>query len=510
MKQKRLLIFLLVVCLMFAGCTKQPEDLTSSDLLTEEQQPTKDEVSQADPKQTVYRFYYDSSDSFHPFYAKTKTHYNLFPLVYDGLIKVSPEYTVEYKLAKSVRIKQNICRIRLNDAYFSDGSRVTPEDVVYSFELAKAQGSLYSASLADAAECTVQEETVVITLERENRFFVYNLDFPIIKKESGEDAMPIGCGRYVLQKNGNAYHMVQNDRYPTDAVLPDIELTVLKSNDSMLYAVKTDSITAYAEDSAEGTVATIGTWTASTSLSHLVYLGINHENTVLAQDAVRKAMLCAIDSNAVLTQGFGSQGVITGTPINPWLTDGMEYDFSAQGTHDVEQAKQLLEEAGYRVTDSSVRKDPAGKPLAVSILVNKNNSSRYSVAFLIGGMLEAVGFSVEIERVSFDEYTERIETGDFSLYIGETAQTLDCALDIFTSGSASYSIGRESNLQFSAAADAFFASGKGEQAFFDTIFHEVPMIPLFYRNGLMIYSKSIENKVITAPHDIFYNIEQWL
>ncbi len=510
MKHKKILIFLVVLCLIFTGCGRvvdlQPEQqLTSSaEELADQQEQT------ADPKETVYRFYYDSADSFHPFYAQTQTHYNLFPLVYDGLIKVSPDYTIEYKIAKSVRVKGLSCTVRLADAVFSDGSPVTAEDVVYSFELAKAQGSLYAAALADAEECVADADKVVITLSEENRFFAYNLDFPIIKKETGEDAMPIGCGRYVLQKNGNAYRMVQNQYYDVGDILPDIELTVLKSNDSMLYAVKTDSITAYLENSGEGSVATIGTWTASTSLNHLVFLGVNPQNDILSQVNVRKAILLAIDRNAVLTQSYGSQGVIATAPVNPQLTDTMSYDFSTESIYDVEQAKALLEQAGYTVSDSSVREDKRGNALAVTILVNKNNSTRYSAAYLIGSMLQAVGFSVEIERVSFDEYAERIETGDYDLYLGETAQTLDCALDIFISGSASYGIGADSPLSFAAAAVSFFKSEKGEQAFFDALFEEVPLIPLFYRNGLMIYSKSIENKVVTAPHDIFYNIEEWL
>lgn len=510
MKKKRILIWLLIICLLFAGCNESTTELQNYDTSAVESQLTDNEQEKPDPSDTVYRFYYDSGDSFHPFLAKTQTQYNLFSLLYDGLVKISPEYTVEYKIARSVRISGKECRIQLADTVFSDGTAVTAEDVIYSFEQAKQEGSLYAAQLADAESCTEEDGDIVITLKNYNRFFAYDLDFPIIKKSSGNSDLPIGRGRYILLKSGNSYSMVQNENYGLKSVLPDIELTVLKSNDSMLYAVKTGSITAYLENSGEGTVATIGTWTASVSLNHLVFMGINPENSILSNSLVRKAILLAIDSNAILTQAYGSQGVIAAAPVNPRLTDAMEYDFSTQDLYNTEQSKALLEEAGYYVTDSSVRENRSGRQLKVSILVNKNNSARYSAAYLISSMLESVGFSTEIERVSFDEYSERIESGDFDLYIGETSQTLDSDLDIFLTGTASYGIGNDSDLSFSAAASAFLKSAKGENAFFDSVFEEVPMIPLLYRNGLIIYSKSIENKVITAPHDIFYNIEDWL
>lgn len=506
MNKKIFLALLLILCLICSGCAEAidsiPQQTGSSDATSSA------ESDSIQKKDVVYRFYYDSGDSFHPYEAKTQTQYSLFSLLYDGLIKISPEYTVEYQIADSVKIADGACRIRLKNIRFSDGSAVTAEDVVYSFEQAK-QSALYGKQLSKAESCEVQDGEIVISLTDSNRFFVYDLDFPIIKKSTGTESIPVGCGRYVLEKNGNSYRMVTNMQYPDAKKLPDIELTVLKSNDSMLYAVKTGAITGYLEDSGEDAVATIGTWTASVSLNHLVFVGVNPESEVLSDERVRQAILLSIDSNAILTQAYGSQGVIASAPVNPRLTDNMSYDFSAQELYNVDAAKELLEQAGYQISDTSVRKNRKGQMLSVRILVNKNNSARYSTAYLISGMLESVGFAAEIEKVSYDEYLERIETGDFDLYIGETSQLLDSSLDVFLTGSASYAIGEDSKLTFAAAAKKFFKSQKGEQAFFDAVFEQVPMIPLLYRNGLMIYSKSIENKVITAPHDMFYNIADW-
>ncbi len=511
LRKRRQLVGLLSVwcafCMIFTGCSQVRKD-SPEDLSDQNSSETTESDSKEPEKETVLQLCFDSGDSFSPFDAKTQTQYELFPLLYDGLIKISPEYGIEYKIASRVKISGTACQITLGNKKFSDGSRVTAQDVVYSLEKAAAS-SLYGAQLSDMESCKASEDGVTITLKRKNRYFAYNLDFPIIKKASAGADIPIGCGRYALQKNGNTYRMEQNPQYGSKAELPVIELTALQGDDSLLYAVKTGTITAYLEDSSEGVGATVGTWTASVSLNHLVFLGINPKNPLFSDAAVRQAMRAAVDNNTILSQAYGSQGVIALAPVNPWFTDAMEYDFSAHEAYNAEQAKELLEQAGFTLSNTSCRVNSAGKELKVTILVNKNNSARYSAAYLISGMLEAVGFSVTLEQVPYSEYLERIEKGEFDLYIGETAQTLDCADEVFLTGNASFGIGRESNFGFAEASDAFFADESGEKAYLDFIFEQVPMIPILYRNGLMIYSKQVENQVITAPHDIFYNIEEW-
>lgn len=510
--KNRVIAVLLLICILFCGCDPVKEDSSFSDgdnLIVPENNTVSDVLPQMAEEEIVYRFYYDNSDGFHPYRAKTQTQYALFPLLYDGLIKISPEYDTEYRIAKYIRVSGNTCRITLQQVNFSNGDPILPEDVLYSLEMAMTPGGLYAASLQNVESFTEEDGVIVITLKTPNRFFAYNLDFPILQKSSADDEIPVGRGRYLLQKNGNTYRMEQNPQYGLEKDLPDIELTLLKSNESMLYAVKTDAITAYADHTGEGGTATIGTWTASMSLNHLVFLGINPESAILSDDVVRKALLHAVNRNAVLTQAYGSQGVITATPVNPRLTDEMQYDFSMQDLYNPEVAKFLLEEAGFTAGTSSVRVNERGEALAVSLLVNKNNSIRYSAAYLIAGMLEAVGFRVTIERLDYEEYQERIVAGTFDLYLGETNQSMDASMDVFINGAASFGLGEGSKLTFAGAAMSFLKTSSGETKFFDAIFNEVPMVPLLYRNGLMIYSKSVENKVITAPHDMFYNIEDW-
>ena len=502
----------MICSLLFCGCGEIASDSTlpeGENVILPEDQITDETQLQDTNEEVIYHFYYDSSDSFHPFKAKTQTQKDLFPLLYDGLIKISPEYTAEPYIADYVNVGKAVCRIGLNKLNFSNGDPITVEDVLYSFELAMSPGSMYADALQNIESVEADHNVIVVRLKTPNRYFAYNLDFPIIQKSTDNGSLPIGRGRYRLVRSGNSYGMVQNEHYGLSKTLPDIELTLLQSNESMLYAVKTGSITAYADPSGEGSSATVGTWTASMSLNHLVFLGLNPENEFMTDAAVRKAILHAIDSNAILTQAYGSQGVITATPINPRLTDTMSYDFSKHDLYNPELSKKLLQQAGYQVSESRVRKNIEGKELAVSILVNKNNSVRYSAAYLISGMLETVGFRVEIERVSLDEYKERIATGEFALYVGETGQRMDASLDVLTTGEASFGLGEGSLLTFAEAAANFLASSSGEAKFFDAVFYEVPMVPLLYRNGLMIYSKSVENKVVLAPHDMFYNIEDW-
>ena len=111
-----------------------------------------------------------------------------------------------------------IVRIR-TDARFSDGSPVTAQDAAYSLQLAQASPR-FAAQLAGVAEvATPDRYTIVFTLAAPDQYFPRSLCFPIVGEGTGEDPLPLGGGRFVLDDSGTAmsrsgsYHTpVQNLR----------------------------------------------------------------------------------------------------------------------------------------------------------------------------------------------------------------------------------------------------------------------------------------------------------
>ena len=83
---------------------------------------------------------YCKSDSFNPYTAKTEITRQLVGLVFESLIKLDNEFNVVNRLAKEIENEENVWKVKLIDTKFSDGTPLTAEDVIYSYNLAIKSG----------------------------------------------------------------------------------------------------------------------------------------------------------------------------------------------------------------------------------------------------------------------------------------------------------------------------------------------------------------------------------
>lgn len=78
-----------------------------------------------------------------------------------------------------------------------------------------------------------------------------------------------------------------------------------------------------------------------------------------------------------------------------------------------------MAEAGYRDTnEDGILEDEKGKKLTLTILVNRNNSSRTDSAGFISDALEEIGIKTTVKSLSWADYKQAIEDGEFDLYLG--------------------------------------------------------------------------------------------
>ena len=70
----------------------------------------------------------------------------------------------------------------MKNTVFTDGSPLTANDVVYSYNLARASSTIYASNLYEVSSVAAADTyTVVFNLTRHDPFFVKLLDFPILK-----------------------------------------------------------------------------------------------------------------------------------------------------------------------------------------------------------------------------------------------------------------------------------------------------------------------------------------
>jgi peptide/nickel transport system substrate-binding protein len=110
--------------------------------------------------------------------------------------------------------------------------------------------------------------------------------------------------------------------------------------------------------------------------SGLIYehIDLNLDNPVLADRRVRRALVHAIDRDAISQQLFDGKQQPAHGQTNP--LDRVYYDGIPKYAHDPKQAAALLDEAGWKVGADGIRQNDKGEPLRLEIMTTAGNKTR--------------------------------------------------------------------------------------------------------------------------------------
>jgi peptide/nickel transport system substrate-binding protein len=149
----------------------------------------------------------------------------------------------------------------------------------------------------------------------------------------------------------------------------------------------------------------------------LIFVNLDNAETPFFQDRrVRQALMYALDRQALVDRVLGGQGLVIHSPIMPqswaYKADIKRYE------HDPEQAKALLEQAGwtYVQADRLILSDVTeqggdvrmkkGIPLEFSLLTN-DLPERVALAHAVAAQWQAVGARVHVRAVSMTDLAQQ-------------------------------------------------------------------------------------------------------
>ena len=118
------------------------------------------------------------------------------------------------------------------------------------------------------------------------------------------------------------------------------------------------------------------------------------------------------------------------------------------------------------------------------------------------------GIALELVGCDAATYQQRLEAGEYDLYIGEVKlpYNMDIA-SLLPGGALCY--GQTSDGTLLEAFRAF-QSGEGSyEAFLRAFLEEPPFIPLMFRRGIVSFSSDFNGNVVATEQDIFYNVLEW-
>ncbi|MEJ2666839.1 MAG: ABC transporter substrate-binding protein [Deinococcales bacterium] len=335
-----------------------------------------------------------------PAYASSDAEIAVLNAVYDYLVDVDAKNNVEPRLATSWTVSSDGLTYTFElakNAKWHDGSPVTAQDVVYTFNrLRDPSLKLPTADLyADIASIKATgEHQVTFTLKATNPFFLYDLsdNHAVIVKNGTTDfgTKFDGSGPFIVQ----SYH-------PEDRM-------VLKANPDYFIpgkpGVASLELIFFSDQAAEVSALRGGQIDLAMRLPSSLYQSLRGVKGITRVDVptngfnvlrlrsdekpgndprVVEAMKLAIDRKAItesVTQGLGVVG--NDTPIGPLYQK--YYDPSATPPKtDPAKAKQLLAEAGY----------PNGLKLD---LYTPNTGDRPDMAVVVKQQLAKAGFDINV------------------------------------------------------------------------------------------------------------------
>ena len=442
---------------------------------------------------------YSKGDKLNPFTATSMLNQQLMPLIYDGLFALDKNYNPQPLLASNYSRSGRTLTVSLASAKFSDGSGVSASDVVASFESAK-KSPAYKTQLANFSSAKVSGNSVVCYQSFQN------FTFAVTKGGSTEDGAA-GRGRYTYSsENGVGYLKASSARGNFSPKKTSITLYDVKDLSMLKYTLAIGNISFAFDDLRGGSYTRYSSSVADILMNNLVYLAFNKSSSALSSEKVRQAVALAIDRAKLADESFQGHAKAAYTPFNPdWnVISGKDYTVKT----DLEAAGKLLDEAGYTSKNDAVRADANKKQLSLKIVVNKDNGFKSAAAQSIKEMLEKLKISVTVSALSEKDYRSAVASGKYDMYIGEVKLTENMSLSpLLKSGGVAYGINTSGAA--STAYSAFLAGSSDVNTFIDAFNADMPFVPLCYRSGLAIYTRTLKYGNANHINDVYADIDSW-
>ncbi|MGY3520533.1 ABC transporter substrate-binding protein [Micromonospora sp. PTRAS2] len=353
---------------------------------------------------------------------RTSAYYSFQVLenVYDTLVEPGPDLRMGPSLATkwTTSADQLTWTFTLREGVrFSDGSPLTSEDVVYSYERIISEKLNQSYRFETVKSVTAPDPTtVVVALTKPTPNLLASLGgfkgVAIVDKANVESGAiktkPVGSGPFAVAgyTSGDSIQLTRNDNYwGAKPKLDGVRFTFVKDPTVALQNLRggevqwTDNlppqqVAALKENGGDVTVE-------SRSSTDYWYLALNEGRKPYDDVNVRRAIAFALDRDAIAKAAKFGQATVNQTAIPKGSSWHFEY---APYRHDPAQARQLLGQAGV-------------SGLTLDLMVTTEYPETVSAAQVIAAQLSDVGITVKIRTLDFAQWLDEQGKGAFDAFL---------------------------------------------------------------------------------------------
>jgi peptide/nickel transport system substrate-binding protein len=332
---------------------------------------------------------------------------------------------------------------------WSDGEPLTAEDIAFTVNRSRDEEWLnHSATVQNLTAKAIDDRTVEITSSVPDpklpTMDVYilpehiwgKLDEQAIQKYNALDG--VGSGPFTLTefKRGQFWRLAANPNYW--AGQPEVDEVIFRlfnNADAMVAALEQGEIDAAHDipnqafaglESSDGIVAVQGQQGGFDEIAvnggrpeGQRVEGIGNGHPALEDIRFREAIAHSIDKETIIDRvlvGLGAPATTMSPSANPaWIP---EIPVSDQLGFDLEQAKQILDDAGYADTNGNgIREMPGGgDDINLVYAVRTESQVAAPVAEFVSGWLKEVGIGTTLKPMNDNTLIEVIGKGDYDLF----------------------------------------------------------------------------------------------
>ena len=350
--------------------------------------------------------------------------------IYETLTKLDNEGKVHPMLAESWTISDDGLSYTFNLAKgvkFHDGSDFDAQDVIFTFERNKGPDSKNKrkATFEKMVSITAPDpHTVQITLDAPYSMLTFDLAQAVSAIVAPETAAtnetnPVGTGPYKFDRwvKGDSVTMVKfaDHRNAADVQIERATFRFINDSAAQVAALLAGDLDYMPSLSASEMFPQFETHPDFNTLKGTTegetILAMNNAHAALSDVRVRRAIMHAIDREAVIEGASGGYGTPIGTHFAPHHPAYL--DLTAMSAYDPEKAKALLAEAGY------------GDGLELSLKLPPPAYARRG-GEIVADMLGKVGISAKIENVEWPVWLEQVYTNkQYDLTIVSHVEPMD-------------------------------------------------------------------------------------
>ena len=422
----------------------------------------------------VYRIGLQSDvDNMNPFSTYNTIPWECFRVGYNFLTWYDADYKPAPDLADPVPTVENggvtdsgrvwTFHIRPN-VKWSDGVPLTARDVAYTYNrILRQKLSMYLSYFTGVTKVEApDDQTVVITSKRPNAVMTA-LYVPILpehiwgkvpdpKVESYANVPMVSSGPFQVTevKIGKYVKMERNPHYQdgfgAEPTVDEVLFEIYQTQDSLVADYKAGNLDAAIELD-PGFYRSLKGVPGSTSVAApglgFHELGFNcwnspksKGNPLLRDVRIRQAVNWAIDKQAIAAiamDGLAPAGTSLLSPVDTffhWNVPPAE-----QYSYDPAKAKQILDDAGYKMAPNGVRVAPNGKPLKFRLAALNEYPMDITAAKKISAYLKDVGIGITLQVMDENAFTNaNYDNADDDLYIWSWTADIDPGyiLSVFT------------------------------------------------------------------------------